>query len=90
VQTGTAIELQDVNDALAKRNHVRVSVALPSRALSPPPLSPPLPLSLSLSCPPRASLRLEVPGPPPSPCANWTRLVLPPVLSGHVSSFPPY
>jgi len=28
--------------------------------------------------------------PPPSPCTNWTRLVLPPVLSGHVSSFPPY
>ena len=22
--------------------------------------------------------------PPPSPCTNWTRLVLPPVLSGHV------
>ena len=24
--------------------------------------------------------------PPPAPCTNWTRLVLPPVLSGHVSS----
>jgi hypothetical protein len=29
------------------------------------------------------------PRPPPSPRTNWTRLVLPPVLSGHVSSFPP-
>jgi hypothetical protein len=27
--------------------------------------------------------------PPPLPCTNWTRLILPPVLSGHVSSFPP-
>jgi hypothetical protein len=27
--------------------------------------------------------------PPPSPCTNWTRLVLPPVLSGHAASFPP-
>ena len=26
---------------------------------------------------------------PPSPHTNWTRLVLHPVLSGHVSSFPP-
>ena len=30
------------------------------------------------------------PGTPPPPCTNWTRLVLPPVLSGYVSSFPPY
>ena len=30
------------------------------------------------------------PPPPPSPRSNWTRLVLPPVLSGHVSSFTPY
>jgi len=31
-------------------------------------------------------------GPPCAspPRTNWTRLVLPPVLSGHVSSFPPY
>jgi ubiquinone/menaquinone biosynthesis methyltransferase len=29
--------------------------------------------------------------PPPPPCrTNWTRLVPPPVLSGHVSSLPPY
>ena len=28
--------------------------------------------------------------PPPSPRTNWTRLVPSPVLSGHVSSFPPY
>ena len=27
--------------------------------------------------------------PPPSPRTNWTRLILPPVLSGHVSSFRP-
>jgi len=31
-----------------------------------------------------------VPCHPPSPCTNWTRLVLPPVLTGHVSSFLPY
>ena len=30
--------------------------------------------------------RQVVPPPPPSPYTNWTRLVLPPVLSGHVSS----
>jgi hypothetical protein len=28
--------------------------------------------------------------PPPFPCTNWTRLVLSPVLSGHLSSLPPY
>jgi len=33
----------------------------------------------------------EHPSPPPPPCrTNWTRLVPPPVLSGHVSSLPPY
>ena len=37
------------------------------------------------ACP---SLRLRPP-PPPS-CTNWTRLVLLPVLTGHVSSFSPY
>jgi len=32
---------------------------------------------------------VEMPPPPPlpSPCTNWTRLVLPPVLIGHVASF---
>ena len=25
------------------------------------------------------------PPPPPSPCTNWTRFVLPPVLSGHAA-----
>jgi hypothetical protein len=29
------------------------------------------------------------PAPPPSPCTNWTRLILPPVLSGHVSPAAP-
>ena len=42
---------------------------------------------------PRAHARLRrpvsPPPPPPSPCTIWTRLVLPPVLSGHVSSAPP-
>ena len=28
------------------------------------------------------------PTPPPSSCTDWTRLVLLPVLTGHVSSFP--
>ena len=32
----------------------------------------------------------SVPPPSPSPCTKRTRLVLPPVLSGHVSSFPLY
>ena len=50
-------------------------------------------------CPPRLALCARgaaltrprgrsVARPTGSPCTNWTRLVLPPVLSGHVSSFP--
>ena len=31
-----------------------------------------------------------LPKPLPPSCTDWTRLVLPPVLSGHVSSFSPY
>jgi len=43
--------------------------------------------------PPGARANLEArfrPRPRPPARTNWTRLVLPPVLSGHVSSFPPY
>ena len=45
-----------------------------------------------IGCPPAPRAPRPAPRahPPPSPCSNWTRLVLPPVLSGHVSSFPPY
>jgi hypothetical protein len=35
----------------------------------------------------RSGARTHAP-PPPSPCTKWTRLVLPPVLRGQVSSFP--
>ena len=34
--------------------------------------------------------RLSRRAPPPLSCTDWTRLVLPPVLSGYVSSFSPY
>jgi hypothetical protein len=55
---------------------------------------PPGPSHRSHPCPPRAPQRPGArdppPPPPPSPCTKWTRLVVPPVLSGHVSSFPPY
>jgi len=35
-------------------------------------------------------LAQATPPPSPSSCTKWTRLVLPPVLIGHVSSSPPY
>ena len=36
--------------------------------------------------------KIQVPPPPPPPpsCTAWTRLVLLPVLTGHVSTFSPY
>jgi len=54
---------------------------------TPPPLLLPLPVSL-LCCAMNVHSPSGWEAPPPSPCTNWTRLVLPPVLSGHVSSFP--
>ena len=44
-----------------------------------------LSLSKHVSVQPAGALETRPPAPPPSPCTNWTRLVLLPVLSGHVS-----
>jgi len=52
----------------------------------PPPPSPPARPTARATPHPTASRS----GLPPSPRTKRTRLVLPPVLSGHVSSFPPY
>ena len=67
---------------------VRVGGAVCARAPRPAPRAPRPPRPARVRGAPRGGARPRPP--PPSPCTNWTRLVLPPVLSGHVSSFPPY
>ena len=42
------------------------------------------------SCRRNVQRGVRPPPPAPPPCTNWTRRVPHPVLSGHVSSFPPY
>jgi hypothetical protein len=80
------------------RDAVRAPLA---RALAAPPRAPAAPGALTARArgsPQLAAFRgdssagVEAPHPPRprAPSTKQTRLVLPPVLSGHISSFPPY
>ena len=65
--------------APAPEGNINIWPANPRRRPAPPP-----------ALRTHGAMHVTVVTPPPSPCTNWTRIVLPPVLSGHVSSFPPY